>query len=240
VRNRLIVTGTAAAFVLTAGIVGAVAVQPGQEHGLEPSAGPAAPDALQGLPPVLLKREATSGPGEQGTVNVRSKPESPQNLFKYTPAPKPAYTPRHMADSSADQPAGDFTMAPVPGIDFGQGTGADKPTKPSFRPTPDPVQPTPPEQTPRPTPPTPTPTPSPSPEPTDPPSEEPTDPPSEEPTDPPTEEPTDPPSEEPTDPPSEEPTPEEPTVEPSPEPSTEPTPEPTEEPTPETSTEPSP
>jgi hypothetical protein len=241
VRNRLIVTGTAAAFVLTAGIVGAVAVQPpGQEQDRETSAAPAS-DALQGLPPMMLKREPASAP-ENGTVDVRSKPGPQQNPFTYTPAPKQEYIPRHMADPRPSQPDTEFTMAPLPGIDFGQGTGPSSPTKPSVTPPPRPSEP--PTQSPRPTPtptptptpspdPTPTPTPTPSPDPTPTPTPtptpEPTDPPSEEPTDPPTEEPTDPPAEEPTTEPTPEPTPEpteEPTTEPSPDPSTEPSPEP--------------
>ena len=228
------VTGTAAAFVLTAGIVGAVAVQPsGQEQDRDTTAAPAAPDALQGLPPMMVKREPVSRAGENGTVDVHSSPGR-QNQFTYTPPPAPEYTPRHMADSHPDQPGSDFTVAPLPGIDFGKGAGPSSPTRPSADPTRPPTYTptTPPTQSPRPTPtptptpdPTPTPTPTPTPEPTPTPTPEPSDPPSDEPSDPPSEEPTNPPSDEPTTEPTAEPT-EEPTEEPSEEPSTEPSPEP--------------
>ena len=71
VRKRLIVTGTTAAFVLTAGIMGAVAVQPpGPDKDRDTTAAPAVPDALYGLPPMMVKREATSNQGENGTVDV--------------------------------------------------------------------------------------------------------------------------------------------------------------------------
>ena len=237
-RKRLIVTGTAAAFVLTAGIVGAVAVQPpGPDQDRDTTAAPAVPDALQGLPPIMLKREAATGPGENGTVDVRSR--SGQSPFTYTPPPASAYVPRHMAESQPDQPSGGFTMAPLPGLDLGNGARPTHPGNPSRPPTTRPT--TPPTQSPTPTPkPTPTPTPTPEPTPTPTPTPEPTPTPTPtptpEPTDPPSEEPTDPPTQEPTEPPAE-PTPE-PTVEPSPEPSTDPSPDPSTEPSPEPSTEP--
>ncbi|MDR7383152.1 hypothetical protein [Promicromonospora iranensis] len=235
-RNRLIVTGTAAAFVLTAGIVGAVAVQPaGTDLDRETSAGPAsAPDALQGLPPMLLKREPASGPGEKGTVDVQSGPQQP-NRFTYTPPPASTYTPRHMAVPSPDLPGSGFTNAPVPGVDIGNGSGTSTPGRPpadSVRPpTYPPANPpaNPPAQSPQPTP-TPTPTPDPTPTPTPTPDPTPTPTPTPEPTDPPSEEPTDPPSQEPTDPPPAEPSPD-PSENPSPDPSTEPSPEPSTEPT---------
>jgi hypothetical protein len=207
VRKRLIVTGTAAAFVLTAGIVGAVAVQPpGPDQDRDTTAAPAVPDALQGLPPMMVKREATSNPGEKGTVDVQSR--SGQNRFTYTPPPASTYVPRHMADLPSDQPSGGFTMAPLPVIDLGNGSRPTPPGNPSGPPTPTP----PPELTP---------TPTPKPDPPDPPSEEPTDPPTQEPTEPPAE---------PTPEPSTEPSPE-PSTDPSPDPSTEPSPEPSTEPT---------
>ncbi|WP_454850502.1 hypothetical protein [Promicromonospora soli] len=236
-RKRLIVTGTAAAFVLTAGIVGAVAVQPPGQEDRETSAGPAVPDALQGLPPMMLKRVPV--PAENGTVDVHTKSEPQKNLFTYTPAPEPSYTPRHMADPQVDQPTGNFTVAPLPGIDFGQGARPGNPSKPSVQPpTQSPTNP--PTQSPRPTPsPTPTPTPTPTPSPSPDPTPTPTPTPTPEPTDPPSEEPTNPPSEEPTTPPSEEPA-EEPTPEPTEEPTTEPSTEPSGEPTTEPSPEPSP
>jgi len=223
VRTRLIVTGTAAAFVLTAGIVGAVAVQPpGQEQDRDTSAAPATPDALQGLPPMMLKRAPIASPGEKGTVDVHSNPSLRSDLFTYTPPPASDYKPRHMADPDSSRPASDVTLAPRPGPDFGGGSGTVGPTKPSTRPTPPPAQgpTTPPTQTPAPTPtpePTPTPTPTPTPEPSDPPTQEPSDPPTPEPTPEPTVEPTEPAPE-----PSTEPSgPTEPSPEPSPSNSTE-------------------
>ena len=129
VRKRLIVTGTTAAFVLTAGIMGAVAVQPpGPDQNRDTTAAPAVPDALQGLPPIMLKREATTGPGENGTVDVRSR--SGQSPFTYTPPPASTYVPRHMAETPRDQPSGGFTMAPLPGIDLGNGSRPTQPRQP--------------------------------------------------------------------------------------------------------------
>ncbi|MFI6425099.1 hypothetical protein [Promicromonospora sp. NPDC050880] len=232
-RNRLIVTGTAAAMVLTAGIVGAVAVQPsGQSQDRDTTAAPAAlPDVLQGMPPMMVKRDPAAQPGEKGTVDVRSRPDAQPSPFTYTP-PAQEYVPRHMADRPAT-PGSSFTHAPLPGIDFGNGSAPTPagPTPPTTV-TPRPVHPTtpPPTQTPPPSTsptPSPTPTPEPTPEPTPTPTPEPTPTPTPEP------EPTDPPSEEPTTPPSEEPTPEptQPSEEPTPEPSTEPSPEPSDPPT---------
>ncbi|WP_253872245.1 hypothetical protein [Promicromonospora umidemergens] len=228
-RNRLIVTGTAAAMVLTAGIVGAVAVQPGQDQDRETTAAPVAPDALQGLPPMMVKRDPTSRPGKNSTVDVRSNRAPQGSLFTYTPPPAATYTPKHMADSYTDQPGSPFTMRPPPAVDVGNGTWPSIPEAPSDRPTVKPTPPptqgptTPPAQSPEPTPtPTPTPTPEPTPTPTPEPTPEPTDPPSEEPVGPPAEEPTEPPPAEPTVEPTTEPS-EEPVTEPGAEPSTGPT-----------------
>jgi hypothetical protein len=182
VRKRLIVTGTAAALVLTAGIVAAVAVQP-PERERQTATGASEPDPLQGLPPMMLKHEPVSGPAENGTVDVRGKkkPEPQKNPFTYAPAPKPEST----SPTYAVRPTSRFTITPQPGTGFGSGVSPVRPSYPIDPPSVRPTNPPTPKPTPRPSPtlapsPSPSPTPSPSPEPTAEPSPEPSVSPSEE------------------------------------------------------------
>ena len=164
-RKRLIVTGTAAALVLTAGIMGAVAVQPaGKDQGRLTSAGAALPDSTQGLPPMMLKREPVASSGEKGTVDVHGKPAAQGNPFTYTPPParEPVREPVREQPRETYRPP---SFTPGQGGSTGGGTIPVRPAKPTVKPTPEPTdQPT---QRPTPTPkPTPTPTPTPTPEPT--------------------------------------------------------------------------
>jgi hypothetical protein len=174
VGKRLIVTGTAAALVLTAGILGAVAVQPPEQE-RQTAAGASEPDALQGLPPMMLKHEPVSGPAENGTVDVHGKKPEPQNdPFKHAPAAKPESG--SPMDPYVVKPTGRF--APQPGSGFEDDVRPASPSYPIDHPTQRPTDPPSPRPTPWPSPtlspsPTPSPTPSPSPEPSDPPSEDP-------------------------------------------------------------------
>ncbi|GHH70188.1 hypothetical protein [Promicromonospora soli] len=177
-RKRLIVTGTAAALVLTAGIVGAVAVQPPEQE-RQTATGASEPDALQGLPPMMLKHEPVSSPAENGTVDVhgKKKPEPPKNPFTYAPAPKPEST----SPTYAVRPTSRFTITPQPGTGFGSGVRPVRPSYPIDPPGLRPTNPPTPRPTPRPSPtPSPTLTPSPSPSPSSSPSPEPSASPSEE------------------------------------------------------------
>ena len=157
-RKRLIVTGTAAALVLTAGIVGALAVQPPEQE-RQTAAGASEPDALQDQPPMMLTYEPVSGPAENGTVDVHGKKKPEPQEYPHTPAAEPES--RRPMGPYAVQPTSRF--APQPGTGSG---GSDRPVGPSYpidQPTQQPTNP----PSARPTPwPSPTPSPSPSPSPT--------------------------------------------------------------------------